>query len=335
MPTRVFCDYHHGDLFHSLHLLFEKRLGWELYRPIGTEWATKGIWQYSQLPGTVNQYLGMQQATKEENGYYLCPDINHKTVHKAITFQQFLDMDIDIIIPSVANHEISFYQLQKRYKPKAKLIRQCGNVEAVDYRFHKNIMVSTKAYPVPDDVNAVFYHQEFDTRIFSFFPKVDSNQITSLMNCVPHSADYPLWGLYKEKLPDFDFKMHGILGDNGVISGLENIAKEIQGSKFIWHLKAQGDGFGHVQFNAASCGRPIITKRGYYADKLGGKLLIDGETCIDLEQHSMEDNIKLLIKYAQPEKHEQMCHNMHNRFKDTVNFEEDFAKIKRFLERLI
>lgn len=332
---KVFCDYHHGDLYHSLHLLFEKRLGWELYRPIGEEWATKGIWQYSQLPGTITQYLGMQQVSEEGNNCYICYDVNHKTDHKAITFQQFLDMDIDIIMPTVANHEISFYQLQKRYKPKAKLIRQCGNVEAVDYRFHKNIMISTKAYPVPDDVNAVFYHQEFDTRIFSFFPKVNSNQITNLMNCLPHSADYPLWGLYKEKLPEFDFKMYGILGTDGVISGLENIAQEIQTSLFIWHVKAQGDGFGHTIHNAYACGRPCIVRGSYYADKLAGELFEDGVNCIDLDKGTVEDNYNRIRYFVRDDRHEQMCIKAHERFEQVVNFDEEFLRIKKFLERLI
>lgn len=332
---KVFTDYHHGDLYHSLHLLFEKRLGWKLYRPIGTEWHDKGFWQYSQNPPTINQYLGRHQISEEGDNCYICYDINHDTDHKAITFEQFLNTDIDIIIPSVANHETSFYSLQRRYKPKAKLIRQCGNVEAVDYRFHKNIMISTKAYPVPKDVNAVFYHQEFDTKIFSFFPKVDSNQITNLMNCLPHSQDYPLWQQYKEALPDFDFKMHGILGTDGVISGLENIAREIQGSKFIWHVKAQGDGFGHIIHNSYACGRPCIVRAHYYADKLAGELFIDNMNCIDIDKGTVQENCKKIRHLATPEHHETMCHNAHKRFEQVVNFDEEFLKIRKFLERLI
>ena len=332
---KVFVDYHHGDLYHSLHLLFEKRLGWELYRPIGTEWHDKGFWQYSHLPGTVNQYLGMQQATEEKDGAWLCPDINHNTVAKALTFEQFLNTDIDIIIPSVANHELSFYSLQKKYKPKAKLIRQCGNVELVNYKFHKNIMISTKAYPVPKDVNAVFYHQEFDTKIFSFFPKVDSNQITNLMNCLPHSADYPLWQQYKELLPDFDFKMHGILGVDGVISGLENIAREIQGSKFIWHVKWGGDGFGHSIHNAYACGRPCIVRAHYYADKLAGELFEDTINCIDIDKGTIKENCDKIRTLAEPDIHEVLCRNAHKKFTEVVNFEEEFLKIRKFLERLL
>jgi hypothetical protein len=331
----VFVDYHHGDLYHSLHLLFEKRLGWNLFRPVGTEWATRGFWKYSQQTDTINQYLGLHQVKEQEKNYCLCPDVNHKTVHKALTFEQFMNTNIDIIIASVANHELSFYTLQKRYKPYAKLIRQCGNVEAVDFRFYKNIMVSTKSYQVPGDVNAVFYHQEFDTSIFFFIPEVKSRQITNLMNCLPDSIDFPLWVLYKNELSDFDFKMYGILGKDGILSGLKTIALEIQASKFIWHVKAQGDGFGHIIHNAYACGRPCIVKGSYYVDKLAGELFEDQVTCIDLDKGSVSENLRVIRNWAKPDRHKVMCERAYERFKQVVNFDDEFEEIKKFLERLI
>lgn len=57
---KVLADHHHDDLYESLRILFEDRLGWELYRPIGTEWYTEGYWDVYNHPDTVTQYLGLQ-----------------------------------------------------------------------------------------------------------------------------------------------------------------------------------------------------------------------------------------------------------------------------------
>jgi len=57
MTVRVLADYHHGALYYSFHLLFEERLGFELYRPIGYEWFKRGFWKYSRNPQVIRQYL--------------------------------------------------------------------------------------------------------------------------------------------------------------------------------------------------------------------------------------------------------------------------------------
>lgn len=332
---KVFVDYHHGDLYHSLHLLFEKRLGWELYRPIGKDWHTRGFWRYSDNPATINQYLGMHQASKEIDGVHYCTDINHATVHKAITPEKFMSMDIDMIIASVVNHERAFYEMSK-HKPNCKFIRHEGNnIAVIDWSIVKNLIASTSPITTPTGVNAVFYHQEFETTIYSFIQKINSNQITNLMNCLPHSPDYPVWGQYKELLPEFDFKMYGILGTDGIISGIRNIAHEIQSSKFIWHLKSQGDGFGHTIHNAYACGRPCIVKKGYYAGRLAEPLLINGVTCIDLDQDTVKGNVDRIRYFSRPDVHEEMCIQCHELFKEVVNFDAEFEEIKKFLERLI
>ena len=47
---RVFADYHHSALYESLRLLFEERLDWKLYKPIGTEWYANGYWKLHTHP---------------------------------------------------------------------------------------------------------------------------------------------------------------------------------------------------------------------------------------------------------------------------------------------
>lgn len=180
---KVFADMHHGDLFNSLQLLFEDRLGWELYRPIGVEWATSGYWQlaapYGNNPDTIRQYLGLDTHKWEsgvflngdhieKDGVYHVYDPRYENYNKAITLEQFKQMDIDIVISSIPAHDVTFADLIREHKPKAKHIAQMGNVYQTTEV--KNVMCSCVPYPVPADKNVVFYHQEFSTDIFKYEP---------------------------------------------------------------------------------------------------------------------------------------------------------------------
>jgi len=62
---KVFADLHHGDLFYSLQLLFEKRLKAELYRPVGIEWWKEGFWNVFNHPATAQQYLDFNSSGEE------------------------------------------------------------------------------------------------------------------------------------------------------------------------------------------------------------------------------------------------------------------------------
>ena len=71
---RIFADYHHGGLYHALHILFCERMGFELYRPIGFEWAERGYWKYSENPPTIAQYLDPKNCELRPDGYYYWRD---------------------------------------------------------------------------------------------------------------------------------------------------------------------------------------------------------------------------------------------------------------------
>ena len=115
---RVFTDYHHSALYHSLQLLFEKRLGWELYRAVGPEWYHAGFWKVYDHPHTVNQFLGLQQASEVpldvhgdpltenecknkhyavEDGIYYIQDPVHESNHRAVTLERFKEMGFRIL----------------------------------------------------------------------------------------------------------------------------------------------------------------------------------------------------------------------------------------------
>jgi hypothetical protein len=106
---KIFTDLHHNDLYYALISLFEKRLGYEVYRPIGLDWFHNGYWKiaapYNHAMDTVRQYLDIDQTDwvnapwheyKQANSNYFINDEVyhvHEPIHdyhqKAITFDQF------------------------------------------------------------------------------------------------------------------------------------------------------------------------------------------------------------------------------------------------------
>src|SRR3990167_11563745 len=113
---KVFADEHHQDLAYSLHLLFEHRLGYELYKPIGLEWFEQGYWDiakpYGNNPGTINQYLEKRTQQFYPDG---CP-------HRLMTLEEFQETDIDIVLASIPDHFETYTRLIKDHKPNAKLV---------------------------------------------------------------------------------------------------------------------------------------------------------------------------------------------------------------------
>lgn len=344
---KVFADLHHGDLYHSLRMLFEQRLGWTLYRPIGLDWHEKGFWKYNDNMPTVNQYLKPPDNMVSGPAYNIIPDPVHGEQDHCLTFEQFCDTDIDIVIASVRQHEDCYYRLIKEHKPKAKLIRQLANIHDVfDPKICRNLLASVEPFAVPDDSVVVFYHQEFDIKLFEYKPPrpsinykggrlCNSYKIKNFMNCLPDSRDFQLWGKYKQKLQNFKWKMHGILGHDGIVGGIQNVAKSMKATTYIWHVKYGGDGFGHVIHNAFALGRPIITRGSYYDQELAGRLIEDKKTCIDLDKRNFEENLKVINEFAVPDKHQKMCERAHERFCEVVDYDKEFESIKQFLAELV
>ncbi len=335
MTMKIFADMHHGALSYSLHLLFEKRLGWELYFPIGLDWRKEGYWQYSQLKDTVKQYLGFTSEYKTYFDHSEHFDKDFEWRRKHLTFDQFKKTDIDVILCSVGPHEDTFFDLIQREKPKAKMIRQIGNWnEETDFNKSKNLMISVGPFLCPDFVNYICYHQEFDLKQWKYRKPTNFNRISTYINCFPDSVDFPLWEIYKKALPEFDFKMHGHHGDDGNVSPQRAVRESMADSGFIWHIKLGGEGFGHVIHGAYALGRPVITKGSYYRGKMAEPLLIDNETCIDLEKGSVEENVKKIKFWSKPEHFKKMSRHAFARFQQVCDYDKEEKEIRKFLGRL-
>ena len=65
---------------------------------------------------------------------------------------------------------------------------------------------------------------------------------------------------------------------------------------WIFNHKPGADGFGHILYSSAFVGRPLLIDFNDYHDKLGGELLIDGVTAIDISSRTPAQNVELIRK---------------------------------------
>lgn len=350
---KVFADFHHQDLYNSLILLFEKRLGYKLYRPIGTDWYKEGYWRIFDHPDTANQFLGLyltstieeikkkypgifiadlnENAQEVEAGTYLIPDVTKKNLlHNGITLEAFKNTKFDIIISSVPQHIPLYNKLIDLYQPQAKHIFQVGNAWGYQTGV-KNILVSSAPFPVPLDINVCFYHQEFDLSTFKYVqPQENINTVCSYIHWMKRKD---LFDQYAGYFSGWNWKAYGAGFDSNILE-TEKIAEQMINSSFTWQYKPEGDGFGHAIFSSYACGRPALIYGSHYQNKLASHLLEDLVTCIDLERRSLQDNVDLIKKMSQPEEHRAFCNKAHFRFVSHVNFDYEEERIRSFLSNL-
>lgn len=339
----ILADKHHQDLANSLSLLFEKRLGNNLFFPIGMDWYTEGYWNIYPSEDTAKQYLDMRdiylppdgtlplnQIGYSGDGTLLVEDKHNNTFHKSITLEQFKKMPIAIVIASIPAHIEPFKRLAQM--KGAKFIFQAGNVfPEVQYNLLPNLMTNTMP-PYPPQ-HTIQYHQEFDLNIYKPTSDVPQKQISSFINVYHANAGFEDFMTLKSMMPDFQFKSFGAQNQDGVLNTTEDIAHEIQKSYFVFHSKAMGDGYGYGLYCSFACGKPVITRFSDYKDKLGEELLEDDVTAIDLDKHSFQEVVDM-IQNMSPDKYQYLCQQVYQRFQEKVDFDTEEVKIKEFIDTL-
>lgn len=339
---KILADYHHDSLFKSLHLLFEKRLGHELYRPVGLEWFKKGFWRINDLEDTAKQYLDLDQRyipldkTRRLNQILDSQATHYEIdgsgyVQKAVTWEQFLQHKWDFIIASVPNHIEPFRKLAEM--SGAKFVIQIGNNWDMREFAGENVLASV----LPTDskgANACFYHQEIDLDEFYFELPEPNRKIYSFINVIENTLGWKDF-LYMESMgSDFTFKSFGGQCRDGNCQGDKILADKMREAMIIFHVKPGGDGFGHVLHNAFAVGRPVITRKSHYKNQLG-ELLLTNDTCIDLDMLSIGEAIETLKELAYDKYAlKNMSKSARRRFAQVVDYEEDAVRIARFLAEL-
>lgn len=344
---KIFTDLHHGDLYYSLHLLFEKRLGYELFRPIGYEWYHEGYWKigdpYPKPFNTAKQYLDLKKGRFDPytclNGeHYIEDDIyyvfipGHNYYQKAITLNKFKSMHFDIIMPTFPGHDRPFETLRNYFHPKAKIIMQMGNI---GQRTHLPNVLHSCAYTRPlSHQHCLRYHQEINPDLFEYTdPPIGTKNIYSVVNLSPYLKIY---NTYKKLISDANWKYYGSGSPDGPLSGARGVSEKMKEANIAWHLKP-GGGVGHSTKGWMSIGRPMVTNMSQHRKAGGDSLALfePGITCIDLDSGTTHENERLIRNLLDPEENLKWCNRVSRRFKDIVNYDVQEQEIRRFMEELV
>ena len=345
---KVLADMHHSGLYESLRLLFEDRLDYELYRPLGLEWYTEGYWFVYDALATAQQYLGLQltqdydEFQKANPGHWLnkgwkdtgggvfaIPSQDMSKTHYGIRLDTFRKTKFDIMLSSMPRHFIMFERLREQCQPTAKHIWQIGNIWQV-LPGVKNLMNST-AMPVPDGINHVRYHQEFDRSLFKLSPCANPRSVLNMMHYQTQQYLDEFTSLENLMRPrGWVFHNCGAGNRDGAVFPLD-IPKAFADHGFVWHNKHM-EGYGYNLHQAIACGRPIICHRKLYHGMIGEALLTP-HTCIDIDEHETLDQLADTME-VWAAKHEQAAKETEARFREVVDFDAEFKRIKHFLDVL-
>lgn len=191
--------------------------------------------------------------------------------------------------------------------------------------------------------NVVFFHPEFDLEIFKNDNSIKN--IKSIYN-IRHNCD-TISGLQEleKKLSDWEFKAYGVGNKDGELNTDYKIAEAMNKAGFIYHVKPIGDGYGYNIHQTYAVGSVLICNSKHMCsaedqkDWFTGQLLMDIEnyntkpTFIDWGQHDINGVVDRLKNYA--DNYPQIQQNVLNKFKEVVDFDEEYKKVKTFIEQLI
>lgn len=348
---KIFCDLHHEDLFYSLQLLFEKRMGAEVYRPIGLEWYEQKYWAIYPHVSTARQYLDMSSVpplnvhgvpvTEEHgdgawinkgnfissDGIFIVPDKQHLNgiPHRAITLERFKETKFDVLLCSIPAHLSIWKELQRLYQPQAKIVFQAGN----DWGFIdcKNLLTSSKK--TTNRGHQIHYHQEFDTSVFK---PGDTKNKTSIVNLQHLTSSAGQLLQLERLLPDWDIKIYGAGNRNGSRES-QLLSSTLREAGFLWHVKAGGDGYGYNIHQAVASGTPLIVDSQWINGTTAESLCKWGVTAVDIRGKGF-DTIKDELM-GMVNRYDEITAATTQHFAEVVNFDQEYLQIKHFMENLV
>ncbi len=329
---KLFTEYHHGGLLHSISLMFEKRLGIKVYTPTGKEWYENGYWRYSDNKEVIEQYLGDKELYKKDDEYLYWLDKAENHEHRRITLDQFKKEKFDYLLCTLEQDEEAYIQLKNKYQPQATLLRLVGNGNEYVYHYEYRKIIDTSGHlPYLVGRNKIVIHQEFDLNIFKYQPIKNYNVIGSFQNLPHRSPYYHIWQNLKALLPEYKFIEHGIESDDGNITGIKELAQKMSECSIIYHLKHEGEGFGHIIHNALAIGRPVIVISNLYRNKIAAPLILDGSTSIWADRYTLMDLAERIKQFTEVGLLERISILIRDRFKKIVNFDENQKKLEDLL----
>lgn len=329
----VLVDYHHISLLRSIYILFKERLKYNLDIPKGVDWYYEGSLYSSYSEKVGNSFIN----PITDSGYikkYL-PELNTASLEK------FKSNYYDIVVCTLLENYISWKAMIKKYDLKCKLIFQIGNnipLWAQPYSFENVLSSSWPCFLKADCKNKIFYHQEFDTTKFTQNLNCNVKSIANMQHFMERKDLF--FGL-EQSMTDYKFYAHGAGNRDGSLPVADDVISNfIKNIGFIFHCKQVDEGYGHIIHNAFACGKPVITDSSYmrvnwneYIGNTASLMFEDGKTIIDVHNKS-EKEIESSIREI-TNNYTETSNYIFNKFKVVCNFDEEFDKIKIFLNNLI
>jgi glycosyltransferase involved in cell wall biosynthesis len=292
------------------------RYGWDLYTPTGRGWWDERYWRFGDVFGDdrlARQYLDHDDPIDSE-----FPDWPVQFV----TLDDARAMDWDFVIASVPENEQGFARFAKEVG--AQYVLQVGNTgQWIDWSLDPLAIVSSE---MPIEGRGIVYHQPMDP--IAYIPPPDPmGWAASFVNSMAEMGE--CWALLEMARQEIPIALHGNGPHATNIKPFSDIITRMGAVGWGWHDKAQGDGFGHVIHAWAAVGRPLVGHASHYRGRMAERFWRDGETCIDLDRHSLTEAINIM-RTVTPEKHRAMCEAIRAEF-DLIDWEAEAEAVGDFL----
>jgi hypothetical protein len=315
----------HLDWSYAIYALFEKRLGYKIYYPVGAGWKQHFI----ETPVFIKEIYGDHDLVDD----ILNVNIKHFDYKRRyITFQQFRDMSFNIMLVGNGRSELRFYNLAKRYQPKTIFIRQIANLMETP-KYSKNVLLATKT-SMPEDIKFYRYHMETHPN-YKHRPYEGNKIIKSFSNYLRFTKKAAIiWDEAKARLPEFKFFMHGNKTDDKWIRP-HLLPEAMSNSMFIWHTKMAGGG-GFTCQEALASGKPLIVNKQYCkTHKTSAQdYLEDMVNCVDISNKSLDRVIEIIRDWAHPMHYEKKCKDVLRCYQKHFDFKKEAQQIRNWISTL-
>lgn len=349
---RVLCDAIHADLWESLRLLFEERLGMELYRPIGIEWRDRGIWNFERHQpygdGVAHQFLDQwveDLPVEDAHGAWTeRPDTTHPPqIQRLVTMDQARAMGFDLVLCTLAENELGFRAFADELSAHYGI--QVGNQGAANvWGAAEFALLSVTTPGFTPWKPHVYYRQEFSLELFAADAGAgaEPDLVMNRVQCTTQTGGhYDRFRELQALLPELRFRWFGHCEPRDELWGGDDhttaaVAASMKRARVAYHPKMWSDGYGHVIHNWFAIGRPVLATATYYQDKLAGPLFVDGVTSFDLERMSTLETattIKRLV--SDHERWLRMCEASAARFREVVSFDAEAEQIRAMLDDVL
>jgi len=340
----VITDFHHTALLQAQMYLWEKRLGFQLYRPFGRAWWDAGLRHPDDNWET--GHLAFMSRALEYPTFYSTHDpdriltLSHP-IGRMLTYDEARDRgrEVRFVISSQHDSQTFLSKFTKEYCPNATYIRQAGNPSEHVW-FTKHVLssdIQTYEKSKAEGLHAILYHQEFPSVYYNTAPMTDleANSIRQYINWAHQDVKNRAFYLWFKQIAEscalpLRCYENGKGGEDGEVDYHHQMVIRLVLSTFTLQHK-WWDGYGMIVHQSYACGRPVICFESDYAGKTAGKLMTDMETAIFITDDAAYTRSKLEIALPMAP---QLQEAAYRRFKEVVNFDADEERIRKWLSEI-